>query len=67
MWGAENHYSGKWALPLSKKYFGKALQKYSVKDFHAAVNTTTPSMIRVEADETTYNMHVMIRFEIERA
>lgn len=57
----------KWALPLSKKYFGKALQKYSVKDFYAAVNTTTPSLIRVEADETTYNMHVMIRFEIERA
>lgn len=56
----------KWALPISKKYFGKALQKYDVKDFFAAVNTTTPSLIRVEADETTYNMHVMIRFEIER-
>jgi carboxypeptidase Taq len=34
---------------------------------HAAVNTTTPSLIRVEADEGTYNMHVMIRFEIERS
>jgi carboxypeptidase Taq len=33
----------------------------------AAVNTATPSLIRVEADEGTYNLHVMIRFELERA
>ena len=32
----------------------------------AAVNTCSPSLIRVEADEGTYNLHVMIRFEIER-
>jgi carboxypeptidase Taq len=55
-----------WALPISKQYFGKSLLKYGVEDFYAAVNTTTPSLIRVEADEGTYNMHVMIRFEIER-
>src|SRR5262249_48193712 len=34
---------------------------------YRAVNIVRPSLIRVEADEGTYNMHVMIRFEIERA
>ncbi len=57
----------KWALPKSRKYFGKALDRWDADDFNRAVNTVTPSLIRVEADETTYNMHVMIRFEIERA
>ena len=33
----------------------------------AAMNTCTPSLIRVESDEPTYNLHVMIRFGIERA
>ena len=33
----------------------------------AAVNTAEPSFIRVEADEGTYNLHVMLRFELERA
>jgi carboxypeptidase Taq len=57
----------KWLLNKSPKFFGSALDKYDVKDFYHAVNTVTPSFIRVEADETTYNMHVMIRFELERA
>ncbi len=57
----------KWALPKSKKFFGKALAKFDEKDLYAAVNTVQPSLIRVEADEGTYNLHVMIRFEIERA
>lgn len=57
----------KWVLNKSGKFFGSALEKYDAKDFYHAVNTVTPSFIRVEADETTYNMHVMIRFELERA
>ncbi|MDX2131815.1 MAG: carboxypeptidase M32 [Planctomycetota bacterium] len=57
----------KWALPHSRKFFGKALDKWDHKDLFAATNTVTPSFIRVEADETTYNLHVMIRFEMERA
>lgn len=57
----------KWALPKSKKHFGKALAKFDVKELYAATNTTIPTLIRVEADEGTYNLHVMIRFELERA
>ncbi len=62
-----SHEFWKWALPHVQKRFGKAFKKYDVDDFFAATNTVTPSLIRVEADEGTYNMHVMIRFEIERA
>jgi carboxypeptidase Taq len=57
----------KWAHPHAKKYLGKDIGKFTSKEFFAAVNTAKPSLIRVEADEATYNMHVMIRFEIERA
>jgi len=57
----------KWIMPHAKKHLGKDFGKYTVKDYYAAVNTARPSLIRVEADEATYNMHVMIRFEIERA
>jgi carboxypeptidase Taq len=56
-----------WALPLAAKTMSPKFKSVSVDQMYAAVNTTTPSLIRVEADEGTYNMHVMIRFEIERA
>jgi carboxypeptidase Taq len=35
------------------------------KDLYAAANVVSPSLIRVEADEVTYNFHIMLRFEIE--
>ncbi|NNE34806.1 MAG: carboxypeptidase M32 [Rhodothermales bacterium] len=35
-------------------------------DFYRAINAVKPSLIRVEADELTYNLHIMIRFELER-
>ncbi len=56
-----------WALPKARKTLGGALGKATVDQLHAAVNTATPSFIRVEADEATYNLHVMLRFQIERA
>jgi carboxypeptidase Taq len=57
----------RWALPKGKKYFGPALSAYDAKAMYRAVNTCSPSFIRVEADEGTYNLHVMLRFELERA
>ncbi|MCG3124502.1 MAG: Thermostable carboxypeptidase 1 [Phycisphaerales bacterium] len=56
-----------WALPKARKMLGGALAKATVDQLHAAVNTAAPSYIRVEADEATYNLHIMLRFEIERA
>ncbi len=52
--------------PGVKDAFPEALGEVSVDDFHAAINAATPSMIRVEADELTYNLHIILRFEIER-
>jgi len=55
-----------WLTPRVKKAFGKAAGAMNTEKLYRAVNTCTPSFIRVEADEATYNMHVMVRFEIER-
>ena len=47
--------------------FPEALTDVSLEEFYGAINTVAPSLIRVEADELTYNLHVILRFEIERA
>ena len=54
-------------LPLARERFPEALGDVALEEFHFAVNRVTPSLIRVHADEVTYNVHVMIRFELERA
>jgi carboxypeptidase Taq len=51
-------------LPLLKKHF-KGIN-YSAKELHAWLNRVEPSFIRVESDETTYNLHIILRYEIER-
>ena len=43
------------------------LQDIPLEVFHFAVNEVKPSLIRVEADEVTYNLHILLRFELERA
>lgn len=52
--------------PILKKYFRKSLRGVSKKRFYKMINTVTPSLIRVEADEVTYSLHIMLRFEIEK-
>jgi len=56
-----------WALPLANKHFDGAFKDIDLDTFTKAMNTATPSFIRVESDESTYNLHVMLRFELERA
>ncbi|MEL7472396.1 MAG: carboxypeptidase M32, partial [Planctomycetota bacterium] len=56
-----------WALPIANKHFGGALSAQTPETMERAVNTASPSFIRVEADEATYNLHVLLRFELERA
>jgi len=41
------------------------LRNVSLDSFYRAINTVRPSFIRVEADEVTYNLHIILRFEIE--
>ena len=54
-------------LPKASERFPEALGDVDLDEFHFALNRVTPSLIRVHADEVTYNVHVMIRFELERA
>lgn len=56
-----------WALPRAQQAFAPALSGATVGALYRAVNTCQPSFIRVEADESTYNLHIMLRFELERA
>lgn len=44
-----------------------SLADVSLDDFYAAINHVAPSLIRVEADEATYNLHIIIRFQLEQA
>ncbi|MBI3258080.1 MAG: carboxypeptidase M32 [Ignavibacteriae bacterium] len=54
------------ALPKFKEIFGESVAKYTPRDYYRAVNTIKPSLIRTEADEVTYNMHIILRYELER-
>lgn len=53
-------------LPLLKKQFKGKLDTVSLEDFYTGINKVNPSYIRVEADEITYSLHVILRFEMEK-
>jgi carboxypeptidase Taq len=54
-------------FPQAQQAFPEALTGVTVADFYAAINESKPSLIRVEADEVTYNLHILIRFELEKS
>src|SRR6185312_7195965 len=54
-------------FPLARRFFPDALRDVSLDSFHFAVNQVERSLNRVEADEVTYNLHVLARFELEQA
>ncbi|MEO1128649.1 MAG: carboxypeptidase M32 [Planctomycetota bacterium] len=56
-----------WALPVAQDILGAPITKVSVDEVYKATNIVRPSFIRVEADEVTYNLHIMLRFDVERA
>lgn len=53
-------------LPILKKTFKGKFDHVSLRQFYLALNKVQPSLIRVEADQVTYNLHIILRFEIER-
>ncbi len=53
--------------PLLREIFPEPLEDVTAEEFYRAVNRVKPSLIRVEADEVTYNLHIMLRFELELA
>jgi carboxypeptidase Taq len=54
-------------FPQLAQAFPAAMQGVSPDQFYWAINSVQPSLIRVEADEATYNLHIIIRFELEQA
>jgi carboxypeptidase Taq len=55
----------KWVVEYVSKNYG--VQKVNPADFYKHVNKPKYSYIRVEADEVTYNLHIMVRFDVEEA
>jgi carboxypeptidase Taq len=55
----------KHCLPLLKNHFKGKFEGVTLDAFWKAINKVEPSMIRVEADEVTYALHVILRFELE--
>ncbi|MCY0876866.1 MAG: carboxypeptidase M32, partial [Firmicutes bacterium] len=61
------------SYPFWERYYGQLQELFpselgsvSLAAFHRAINVVHPSPIRVEADEVTYNLHIMMRYEIEK-
>jgi carboxypeptidase Taq len=53
-------------FPLLQERFPQALGSATLDDWYRSVNWVQPSLIRVEADEATYNLHIILRFELEQ-
>jgi len=52
--------------PTFQKSFPENLKDYPLEEFYRAINVVQPSFIRVNADEVTYGLHIILRFEIEK-
>jgi carboxypeptidase Taq len=57
----------RWAYPYAQRLFPGQFGHVELEDFHRAINRVHPSLIRIEADEATYSLHIILRFELEQA
>ncbi len=55
----------RWGYPHVQRIFPE-LGEVELDDFHRAINKVQPSLIRIEADEATYSLHIILRFELEQ-
>ncbi len=53
-------------LPMLAGHYGEPFDRLDPDDLYRAANAVSPSLIRVEADEVTYNLHIVLRFELEQ-
>jgi carboxypeptidase Taq len=56
-----------WVLPLLRRHLGGPFEAIEALELYRNVNQVRLSLIRIEADETTYNLHIALRFELELA
>jgi len=54
-------------FPRLQEIFPAQLKNVSLEAFYKAINKVEPSLVRIEADEATYNLHIMLRLELEIA
>jgi carboxypeptidase Taq len=54
-------------FPQLQATFPEAFSKVDLESFYRGINLVTPSLIRTESDEATYNLHIMLRLELEIA
>jgi carboxypeptidase Taq len=64
--GRSSQFLAHW-YPRLREVFPTQLSDIDLETFHRAINRVIPSLIRVEADEITYNLHIMLRVELEAA
>ena len=53
-------------FPKLKEFFPEQLEGVDAEMFYRAINKAEPGLIRTEADEVTYSLHIMVRYEIEK-
>ncbi len=51
--------------PELQRVFAQQFRRIELEAFYRAINRVTPSLIRTEADEVTYNLHIILRYEME--
>ncbi len=56
----------KYFYPKLKKEFPKPFSDINLEEFYKNINYVKPTLIRTESDEVTYNLHIILRFEIEK-
>jgi carboxypeptidase Taq len=56
----------RWAYPELQRLFPDQYEGVELETFHRAINKVQPSLIRIEADEATYSLHIILRFELEQ-
>jgi len=56
----------KYWYPIFQKTFPENLKDYPMEEFYRSINVVQPSFIRVDADEVTYGLHIILRFELEK-
>jgi carboxypeptidase Taq len=56
----------RWCFPHAQRLFPEKLGRADAEAFYRAVNRVRPSLIRVDADEATYGLHIILRFELEQ-
>lgn len=63
----QSHPFWEYFFPQLQAEFPDQFNNVYLDDFFRAINQVKPSLIRIEADEVTYNLHIIVRFEMEKA